>query len=58
MFKKNIRGYQRPENKGRCYTCRICTFKRFYKDKYAWLWVNNKFNKIEFKSIWKMMKHL
>jgi hypothetical protein len=59
MFTKNPRPYQRPEHQGKNLVCRYCTYKRWSKDMFAWaVNSNNKFEKIEFKSKWEIIKKL
>jgi hypothetical protein len=59
MFTKNPRPYQRPEHQGKNLVCRLCTYKRWSKDMFAWVVdENGKFKKIEFKSKWEIFKKL
>ena len=59
MFTKNLRPYQRPQHQGKNLVCRYCTYKCWSKDMFAWV-VNSsgKFEKIEFKSKWEIIKKL
>ena len=58
MFSKNNRKYQNATNKGRNYICRICNYKRWNKDKCAWLFNHNtnKFEKLIFKNKLEIIK--
>lgn len=58
LFPKNRSNYQRPSWKGRCFNCRMCTFKTLNKDRYGWLRVNKKIAKVEFKSAWQVLKYV
>jgi hypothetical protein len=60
MFATNHRKYQRPEHKGKNLVCTWCTYKRWKKDMNAWILnlENEKFEKIEFKSKWEIIKRL
>ena len=59
MFTTNPRPYQRPQHQGKNLVCRLCTYKRWSKDMFAWtLNANNKFEKIEFKSKLEIIKKL
>jgi len=60
MYPKNRMKYQRPDDLGTCKNCYICTYKTWAKNKSAWLYnpVTGKFNKIEFKSKWEIIKRL
>jgi hypothetical protein len=59
MFTKNPRPYQRPQHQGKNLVCRYCTYKRWSEGMFAWtLNVNNKFEKIEFKSKLEIIKRL
>ena len=59
MFTKNPRPYQRPQHQGKNLVCRHCTYKRWSESMFAWVVnVNSKFEKIEFKSKWEIIKRL
>lgn len=60
LFSKNNRKYQRPENKGRVYNCRMCTYKYILKNNMSIYNCNkdNKFIKIEFKSKLEVFKYV
>lgn len=58
MYAKDKRKYQNASNKGRTYSCRICNYKRWNKDRFAWLWNRsiNKYERVEFKTRWQVIK--
>jgi hypothetical protein len=59
MFTNNPRPYQRPEHQGKNLVCRYCTYKRWSGGMFAWVVnTNNKFERIEFKSKWEIIKKL
>jgi len=60
LFPKNNMKYQRPDDLGTCKVCYLCTYRQWSKDMYAWRYNKNtgKFNKVEFKSKWEIIKNL
>lgn len=55
MFPTNHVEYQRPENKGKCFNCKICQYKAEIKNKSYIRRIDGKFYRFEIKS---KIKHL
>jgi hypothetical protein len=60
VFPINGMKYQRPDDLGTCRVCKFCTYKQWSKDMYTWVYnfKFRKFEKIEFKSKWEIIKKL
>ncbi len=60
LFTRNKRKYQNATNKGRNYCCRLCLYKRWSADGWAWLWNREagKYERVQFKNKLDIIKRL
>jgi hypothetical protein len=60
LFGTNPKQYQNVSNKGRNYVCKICNYKKWYKNQSTWIWNKDieKYERIEFNTKWSIIKYL
>ena len=60
MFSKDKMKYQRPHDQGRVKVCRVCNYKRWNKDRQAWIFNYNtgRFNMVVFRNRWEVIKRV